>query len=403
MEPSNFICFANDWTGDPLSKKQVMRRLARTHKVLWINSVNNRRPQLAGKDFRRVLQKLVEFRRGLERVEDHIWVLTPLYLPFHGIRWVRRANRKLMGWQIRRAAHRLGFAEPITWTFVPNTADVVGALGEKCIVYHCVDEYAAFTDAGSEVRSREQELLEKSDLVIVCSDYLKKGKQQFNARTHLVTHGVDFPHFSRAAMESTPVPAELRDLPRPILGFHGLLADWVDLKLIREVAILRPNWSIVLVGRGDTDLSPVQNVPNIHVLGHRPYERLPEYLHAFDVAILPFVCNELTFNSNPLKLREYLAAGLPLISAPLPEAAKFGDRLTLASTPEDYIAAVERFLANGETGPSRARSLQMETESWDHKVAEMEKLLALTLDEQSCPSSQPKRNKSECDFAWKSQ
>jgi glycosyltransferase involved in cell wall biosynthesis len=403
MEPCNIICFANDWTGDPLSKKQVMRRLAQKHKILWINSVNNRRPQLAGKDLRRILQKIAEFRRGLTKVEEQIWVLTPLYLPFHGVRLVRAANRKLLGWQIRRAARRLGLAEPITWTFLPNTADVVGNLGERCIVYHCVDEYAAFSDAGSEVRFREQELLEKSNLVIVCSDYLKEGKRRLNAHTHLVTHGVDFAHFSRAATESTSIPSELRELPRPILGFHGLLADWVDLKIIREIASLRANWSIVLVGRADTNLSPIENISNICVLGHRPYERLPEYLHAFDVAILPFVCNELTFNSNPLKLREYLAAGLPVISAPLPEAAKFGDRLTLASTAQEYVDAIERLLAKGETGPSLARSLQMEKESWDHKVAEMETLLAAALGEKNGAPSEAHRIENDPDSAWKYQ
>lgn len=379
MDGSNIICFANDWSADPLSKKQVMRRLAHRHRILWINSINNRRPQLAGKDFRRVFQKIAGFRRGLAKVEERIWVLTPLYFPFHGFKLARKVNRKLLGWQIRRAAQHLGFAEPVTWTYIPNTADVVGTLGEKCIVYHCVDEYAAFTDAGSEVRHREKELLEKSDLVIVCSDYLKESKQQLNPRTHLVTHGVDFEHFSRAAKESTAVPPELVDLSRPILGFHGLLADWVDVKVIGEIARHRPNWSIVLIGRAETDLAPIVGVPNIHVLGHRPYGRLPEYLHAFDIAILPFVCNELTFNSNPLKLREYLAAGLPVIAAPLPEVAKFGAQVVLATTADEYIVAVECLMEQRKTGPSIARSLQMKSESWDHKVVEMERLLAAAL------------------------
>lgn len=384
MKPCDFICFANDWFADPLSKKQVMSRLGQRHRILWVNSINNRRPQLASKDFRRAFQKLAEFRRGLVQVEERIWVLTPLYLPFHGVSLIRKLNRRLLGWQIRRTAKRLGFAQPITWTFLPNTADVVGTLKERCIVYHCVDEYGAFTDAGSEVPLREKELLLKSDLVIACSDYLHKSKKQLNAHTHLITHGVDFAHFARAATESTPIPPELRKLSRPILGFHGLLADWVDLKVIREIASRRPNWSIVLIGRAETDVTSILGLPNVHMLGHRPYERLPDYLHAFDFAILPFVCNELTFNSNPLKLREYLAAGLPVISAPLPEAVKFRGRLMLAKTAEDYISAVDQSMEKGETGPSRARSLQMESESWDHKVSEMENLLAAALVEKGC-------------------
>lgn len=379
MNPCDLICFANDWFADPLSKKQVMTRLAQKHRVLWINSINNRRPQLAAKDFRRTFQKLAGFRRGLVKVEQNIWVLTPLYLPFHGVAFVRKLNRQLLGWQIRRAAQRLGFEKPVTWTFLPNTADVVGTLGECCIIYHCVDEYGAFTDAGPEVPLREKELILKSDLVITCSDYLQESKKQINPSTYLVTHGVDFPHFSRAATETAALPAEVSGLPRPILGFHGLLADWVDLNVIRDIASRRPSWSIVLIGRSETDLTPIQGLPNVHWLGHRPYQRLPEYLRAFDFAILPFVCNELTLNSNPLKLREYLAAGLPVISAPLPEAAKFDGQLMLATTAEDYISAVERAMEKGVSGPSKARSLAMASESWDHKVSEMEALLGRTL------------------------
>lgn len=387
MKSCDLICFANDWFADPLSKKQVMTRLAQKHRILWINSINNRQPQLAAKDFRRAFQKLAGFRRGLIQVSPRIWVLTPLYLPFHGVAFVRKLNRRLLGWQIRQASKRLGFKKPVTWTFIPNSADVVGTLDESCIVYHCVDEYGAFTDAGPEVPLRERELLLKSDLVITCSDYLQNSKKQINRSTHLVTHGVDFAHFSRAATEGASVPSELSELPRPILGFHGLLADWVDLQVVREIASCRPSWSIVLIGRSETDLSPVRGLPNVHLLGHRPYERLPEYLRAFDFAILPFVCNELTFNSNPLKLREYLAAGLPVISAPLPEAAKFRGRLELAKTAQDYVNAVERLMAQGKAGPSKERSMQMEHESWDHKVSEMENLLDRALVQKGCASA----------------
>jgi glycosyltransferase involved in cell wall biosynthesis len=383
MDAENIICFANDWGADPLSKKQVMRRLARKHRVLWINSVNNRRPRAARKDLRRVLQKLFEFRRGLVQVDEHIWVLTPLYIPFHSLNLFRKVNRRLLGWQIRFALRRLGMDHPVTWTYVPNTADVVGSLGEKCVVYHCVDEYAAFTDAAPEVRFREIELLKKSDLVLVCSDHLMDGKRKINRRTHLVTHGVDFEHFSRAADESTRIAQDLAGIPRPILGFHGLLADWVNLPLVGEIARSRPGWSIVMIGKSETDLSPVQNLPNVHLLGHRPYERLPEYLRGFDVAILPFLCNELTFNSNPLKLREYLAAGLPVVAAPLPEVAKFANLVSLAETPQEYISAVEHLLERGEIGASPIRSRLMAAESWDHKVGEMEELLAATLADKS--------------------
>ncbi len=375
----DIVCFANDWSSDPLSKTQVMVRLARQHRVLWIDSINIRAPRLQQKDFRRIRQKLNNFLRGLAQVRDRIWVLAPLYLPFHGHTLVRFFNRRFLGWQIRRALRRLGFVHPITYAFLPSSADVVGTLGEKLIVYHCVDEYGAFSDAAGAIRNRERELLSKADIVLVSSSPLLQSKQKINPHTYLITHGVDYEHFRRVVDMSRPVAPELHSLRHPILGFHGLIADWVDLPLIAELARLRPEWSIVLVGRPDTNLGPILGLSNVHVLGHRPYAHLPEYLRGFDVALLPFVVNELTLNANPLKLREYLAAGLPVVAAPLPEIARMartGLPVFLASTVADYISHISLMLAQGSVGPSPERSEKMACESWDCKVGEIERLLA---------------------------
>jgi glycosyltransferase involved in cell wall biosynthesis len=379
LPPSDIICFANDWLADPLSKKQIMIRLARQHRILWINSINNRRPRLASKDLSRSVQKLRDFSVGLVQVEERIWVLSPLYVPYHRNSLVRFFNQRFMSWQIRRALRGLNFNQPIVWTFVPTSADVIGSLGEKLIVYHCVDEYSAFNDAAPEIREREHDLLNKADLVIVCSSALLETKKKRNRCTYLVTHGVDYEHFRLASDEGMPMARELGAIKKPILGFHGLLADWVDMPLIAGVARLRPDWSIVLVGRVATDLAPLEGLPNVHVLGHRPYSRLPEILRGFDVALLPFICNELTFNANPLKLREYLAAGLPVVASPLPEVTRLARLVSLATTPEEYVKEITRLLAEGTVGPSRQRAEQMAGESWDCKLTEIDQLLTEVL------------------------
>jgi glycosyltransferase involved in cell wall biosynthesis len=369
------ICFANDWSADPLSKKHLMLRFARRRRVLWINSVNNRRPQLARKDMKRIFEKLAGFREGLKQVHDSIWVLNPLYVPFHGHAAVRALNRRLLGMQIRRALSRLDIKHPITYTFAPTSADVAGTLGEKKIVYHCVDEFAAFSDAGSEVAARERELLKKSDVVLCSASALFDRKKGYNPNTFLITHGVDYDFFRKTFDPATAVAEELRALRKPILGFTGLLADWVDLALVAELAKRHPEWSIVLIGRADTDLSMLAGLENVHLLGHRPYNRLPEYLRGFDIALLPFVNNELTVNANPLKLREYMAAGLPVVASPIPEVARYAGQVSLASTADEYEHQISRLLASGDVGPSAARSAAMACESWDAKVREIEDLL----------------------------
>lgn len=375
LRGQDIICFANDWSGDPLSKKQVMLRLAEHNRILWVNSLHNRRPQFTKKDTRRVLQKLRGFGKGLQQVSPNIWVVTPLYVPFMESSFVRRLNRVILGRQLKRALRHLKFCSPITWTFVPTSSDTVGTLGERQIVYHCVDEYSSFSDAATEVRRCEESLLAKSDLVFVCSEKLLDTKKPYNPRTYLVTHGVDYAHFHAATDPNLPIANELRNLPHPILGFHGLIADWVDLRLLAELAKLRPSWSIVLVGNADTNLDPIRGLPNVHYLGHRPYTRLPEYLRGFDVALLPFVMNQLTVSSNPLKLREYLAAGLPVVSTPLPEALRFGSLVRTANTAEEYVCEIEKLLEIGDTGPNAERSAQVAGEAWEHKIEEMTRLL----------------------------
>ena len=394
MNPaSDIICFANDWFADPLSKKQIMVRLGKRHRILWINSINNRRPRLASKDLRRTAQKLLDFNRGLVQVEENIWVLSPLYVPYHGRPIVRSLNNKIVGWQIRRALRELKFNQPITWSFVPTSADFVGNFNEKLIVYHCVDEYGAFSDAAPEIRDRERELLDKSDFVVVCSSVLLETKQTGKSNTHLITHGVDYEHFRQASDANTPVAEDLRAIKRPILGFHGLIADWVDLPLLAEVARQRPEWSVVLVGRADTDLAALEGLANVHLLGHRPYSQLPELLRGFDVALLPFVLNELTQNANPLKLREYLAAGLPVVATPLPEVARLGDLVSLATTPQDFVREISKLLQEGAVGPSPRRSQEMASESWDFKVVEIERLLNRGLE------GAGRQSRSECELS----
>jgi glycosyltransferase involved in cell wall biosynthesis len=369
------ICFANDWYADPLSKKHLMLRFARNRRILWVNSVNNRRPRIASKDFRRVFQKLAEFRQGLVQVQEGIWVLTPLYMPFHGNSVIRELNRKLLGAQIRRALAQLQIRHAITYTFAPTSADVVGSLGEDAIVYHCVDEFSAFSDAGAEVAARESELLRKANIVLCSAAGLYERKKEHNPHTYLVTHGVDYDFFRKATSADTAIAEELQSLPKPILGFTGLLADWVDLALLAELAKRRPEWSIVLIGRSDVDLKMFDGLRNVHLLGHRPYHRLPEFLRGFDVALLPFVNNELTVNANPLKLREYLAAGLPVVASPIPEVARYAGLVNLASTAQEYEREIDAILKKGASGPSASRSLRMASESWDAKVVEIESLL----------------------------
>jgi glycosyltransferase involved in cell wall biosynthesis len=370
---SDIVCFANDWAGDPLSKKHVMRRLARRNRVLWVESLGNRPPRADAHDARRLGEKLLGFARGLRRVEENLWVLTPLAVPAYRARWAARVNRALVGATVRAALRRLAFRRPITYTFVPASAWVVGRLGESRIVYHCVDEYRAFAGAGPEIAALDERLCRAADLVITCSQPLADHRRPWNPRTVVVRHGVDHPHFARALDPATPIPNDIAHLPRPILGFHGLVAEWVDLALIRRVARAFPRASLVLVGETRVPLRPLEGVQNLHILGRRPYQDLPGYCRAFDVALLPFVIDDLTWNACPLKLREYLAAGLPVVATAIPEAKVLEPLVRTAGDQDGFVEEVKAALERPGVDPARSRA--MEGETWDRQVARIEELI----------------------------
>lgn len=369
LQGKEIICFANDWDGEPLSKKHIMKRLAQRNRILWVNSIGNRSPRINRNDLGRIFRKTNQFFHGVKEVEKNLYVFSPVMIPFYHSMVFRKSNQHLLAWMIRRQLKRLGFSKPITWTFAPSSADVVGRLGESKIIYHCVDEFSAFSDAPqTAIQEMEETLLKKADLVIVSASTLQESKRRWNQNTHLVRHGVDYDHFRKALDPAMPIPAELKGLPRPIIGFHGLIADWIDLVLIRKMALQYPDWSIVLLGSVTTDLAPISGLKNVHLLGKRPYETLPSYCKGFDVAILPFVVNRLTLYANPLKLREYLAAGLPVVSTDLPEVRSLGGDIRIGRSHGGFIDQVADLLKKGDAGSSPERSKNMARESWDDKV-----------------------------------
>ena len=370
----DIICFSHDWSGDPLSKTHVMRLLARDNRVLWVNSIGYRTPTASKADITRAFKKLAAAATPLSEPEPNIFVLNPLAVPAYGNPRIRDLNRHLLRFQVRRAMRKLGFRRPLNWVFNPAAAVIAGTLGEERVIYYCVDEYTAFSGVSSRaLADLEEQLLRRSDLVIVSADLLYESKSPFNPRTVIVRHGVDFEHFRKALDPATVVPAEVASLPRPVIGFFGLIADWVDLELMAQVAERYPGGSLVLLGKATTDTTVLERLPNVHLLGRKTYESLPAYCKGFDVALMPFRINELTLNANPLKVREYLAAGLPVVSTAIPEVEILG-QCRIGRDGESFLREVAAALE--DPGPSAARSEAIRKESWAARVDEIRRHMA---------------------------
>jgi glycosyltransferase involved in cell wall biosynthesis len=376
----DMLCFSHDWTGDPLSKTHLMRLLSRDNRVLWVNSIGYRAPSASAHDLRRAFCKLAAAAQPLREVEPNIFVLNPLVVPAYGSSLMCAFNRHVLRMQVRRAMRRLQFQRPINWVFNPAAALTAGTLGERRLIYYCVDEYTAFNGVAAEsLIEMERALLDRADLVIVSSEHLYRSKSRHNPQTHLIRHGVDFDHFRKAHDDPrTQVPAEIATLPRPIIGYFGLIAEeWVDLELLVRVAKRFAGGSLVLLGKTTMDIAPLQALPNVYLLGRKPYESLPAYAKGFDVALIPFPLNEATLNSNPLKAREYLAAGLPVVSTAVPEVEVLG-RCRIGRDHVEFLEQIEAAL--GDPGPRSWRSDSVRGESWAARLADVCELLMPLLD-----------------------
>ena len=331
-------------------------------------------PSASSSDLLSIANKLRQIAGGLSRPRPNLFVMTPFVLPLPASAFARALNRHLLIGQIKSALKKIGKGPIQIWSFTPDISYVLDHFGEEKIVYYCVDDHAAFSGYNKEqVLRDEEQLCRLSDLVVTTSMALQEKKGKWNRNTVLVPHGVDYEHFRRAAEEDLPCPSDLISIPRPRLGFIGLIRDWVDVELLAQVARRRPEWSVVLIGDADSNVNIGQYgaVSNMHFLGRKPYEELPPYCRHFDVGLIPFKINELTKAVNPIKLREYLSAGLPVVSTPLPEVGLYKELVEIAATPADFEKSVEKCLASGE--PERlARLGAMASESWDRKLDRIE-------------------------------
>ena len=371
MNTTPIIAFSKDWHEDHTSNHHVLRELARTRRVLWLNSVGTRTPSMSSsRDLGKIKRKLTEFAKGAINVEHDLWVATPLVVPLPHSPIAVKINQQLIRATIRVLRYQLGIKDFQLWTFLPNTVDYVGTLGEKLSVYYCVDEWSTFTalDAQATIAA-EKRLLSRVDVTFCTSQALVDSKSKHTRRTQFAPHGVNFASFARAVEGDLEVPADLARIPQPRLGFFGTLRDLLDYDLIAGMARARPDVHLVLIGQKHVDLAELEALPNIHFLGQKKHDELAAYCKGFDVGWIPYRIDDNVKFINPLKLREYLSAGVPVISTSMPEVLPFVHLAHIADTPEETSAAFDRALGEGSAAARTQRSESMRTETWPARVS----------------------------------
>lgn len=378
----DIVCIGSaDWATElPINQHQLMGRLAAQNNVLFVESLGLRKPQLAGRDLSRLWRRLKRGLRGARPAPEGLHVLSPLVLPLHSKAAVRKLNRWLLRRQVKRAARKLGMKQPILWAYVPQAEDVIDVLEPSLVVYHCVDDVAAQkgVDADS-FREAEERFAGRADLVLASAPALAERMRTLSDHVLYAPNVADTGTFA-TALDPGPVDPAINALPHPRLVFQGaIVATKLDVQLLAQVAELRPEWSIVLVGprgAGDPtgDLSPLDNAPNIHQIGPRPADDLPQVLRGADIGLIPYAINDLTRSVFPMKVYEYLAAGLPVLATPLP-ALDGVEAIETVSSADELVAAAERELAADSPEVRQARSQAAASHSWEARLEEIEAAL----------------------------
>ena len=415
------IAFTKDWNDVPTCTTHVLREMARTRPVLWVNSIGTRKPQLAQPGhLGRVVQRVLQGFRPAVYKENNLRVLSPLLVPKAQSRFAVQLNRCLMAAYIRRERKRWGDDESLEyWCFIPNAVDLLphkatchGSVPRDTrhptpdtrhlVAYYCVDDWSKFHNLDCEwLRAKEQELLQRADAVFTPARYLAEkcrriimstrdaadtaaatGREEecdsscsseLAARIYHVPHGVEYAKFRAALSADTLVPAEIDDLPAPVIGFYGNIYPWIDFDLVSALALRKKDWSFVLIGQEFCDVSVLKVLPNVHFPGRREHSELPACCAGFSAAMIPYdVKNPRMESVNPVKTRELLAAGVPVVGADIPELHGFGDRVRVCRTVDEWVSALEQQVVRTDRD---AISRSVADDDWSSRVRSIREIV----------------------------
>ena len=372
------VCLATSpWYPIPTRKQQVMSRIPDAEILYFDPSVTYLAP-LKDKAARPGLSNYKN--EGVHPQENiTVYSLPPVLPFFYKFRWINKLNQRRMARFVRRKMREHGFTDVLLWVYSPVTADLVDLVPHKGLVYDCVDRHSAYGGLMDPtlVDRMELELAGKTDRTFATADALAERLRAAQPNTVMIPNGANFERFVQAA-QPQPVPEDLRDIPHPIFGFVGALQSCIEYDYLEAAAKACTDWSFVLIGKEKpgVDLTALHAMPNVHFLGLKPNEQLPQYLAHFDACLNLFAKSDLSKDVSPLKFYEYLATGHPIVSTRQPDQIlQYAPLIEIADSQEEFIAACEASLTDTEPERTKARIEAGRACSWDSRVAQMCEIL----------------------------
>jgi len=381
----NILCLATDpWHSIWRNRHQIMSRLAQANRVLYVEP--------RAYPVNETLKAWVNSERQDERLKhiaDDLWVYRHPTWGFVS-RWsiLDQVGLRLRILALRQVLKKLRMSSPILWVVDPRHGNMVGHFKESLVCYHVVDNYTAASwrsaQARAAVETGERLMLSIADLVVVTSPALLEDKKPHNRNVHLVRNAVDYPQFAAALKSFSGPPADVTDIPQPIIGYVGNVSGKLDFELLDTVACARPNWSFVLVGPVSKQDSAVRRFaqdhpPNVHLLGQRDVADVPNYILACQVCLLPYRQDDYTQRIDALKLYEYLACEKPIVATDIPTAREQSQVVHIAKDAADFVQKLDKAVES--TLPEQrtlCRSIAMQN-TWHQRIEQLSFLIQAAL------------------------
>lgn len=380
------------WDSMWRNRHQLLSRLAAGNKVVYVEPRPYVEQVVTGVRKGQFTPAQLFSKACMIAERPNLWVYRPpKYAPLGGPPPVRAVSHALRKAALRSETRALGMQSPIVWISTPTQFDARNDLPAKLRVYHIVDDYLAYHDLRADRRDlyarRERELIDWADLVVVVSQELldTKSRPETAAKFRLLPNGFD----AQAYNTERPVtlPPALQGLKRPVLGYIGLISVRLDLALLDELAARHPEWTLVLMGtvypQGCEDaLDWLGGRSNVHFLPPVAGDQVADYVRSFDLGLLPYRVTQETTHASPLKLYEYLAAGLPVVAADVPGSRQFAEAVTNARSPEEWERGIAAELACDDEVRRSARRAAVAPHTWDARVETLSAYLTNALDAQ---------------------
>jgi UDP-galactopyranose mutase len=360
QRPQDFVCFSHlRWHFVHQRPQHLMTRFAREYRLFFVE-------EPVGTDAAEPSMDVHDTDAGVKIVVPRIPQGMDAEIAQRGL--------------LTRFFAETGIERPILWYYTPMSLSFSDCLPAAAVVYDCMDELSAFRGAPPQLIERERALLDRADLVFTGGYSLYEAKRDLHASVHAFPSSVDIAHFAQAR-GTIGEPEDQAALPRPRLGFFGVIDERFDIDLLAAIARLRPAWQFVMIGPVvKIDPATLPQAANIHYLGMRGYADLPRYLSGWDAALMPFAMNESTRFISPTKTPEFLASGRPVVSTPVRDVVRtYGNTglVHIAATPEAFVAACERALAVDRTAPEWLATVDrvLGDMSWDSTWGRMKGLI----------------------------